>query len=120
MAKKRKTWWVWPPSSSPAVKYDRAAGLAARVADYRAKLLSGDYEIVKGENGHLHVWRKRRTDRSRCGAKTRAGGPCLMRVVPGKARCRLHGGLSTGPITDAGREAIRESNRRRGVARWVV
>lgn len=30
------------------------------------------------------------------------------------SRCRLHGGLSSGPKTEAGREAIRESNRRRG------
>ncbi|WP_428410976.1 HGGxSTG domain-containing protein [Legionella sp.] len=28
-------------------------------------------------------------------------------------RCKLHGGKSTGPRTEAGREAIRNSNRRR-------
>jgi hypothetical protein len=29
-----------------------------------------------------------------------------MRVVPGKRRCRFHGGLSTGPKTKAGRARI--------------
>jgi hypothetical protein len=45
-----------------------------------------------------------------------------MRVVPGKRRCRFHGGMSTGPRTKAGRARIAEVQRRRwkafrGVAR---
>ncbi len=36
-----------------------------------------------------------------------------MRVEPGKRRCRFHGGLSTGPKTDAGRARIAEAQRRR-------
>jgi hypothetical protein len=48
-----------------------------------------------------------------CGAKTRAGRPCRMRVEFGKARCRFHGGLSTGPKTEAGRARIAEAQRRR-------
>jgi len=67
--------------------------------------------------------RQRRTPRSqrpRCGARTRTGGMCRAPVVwceatdePRNGRCRIHGGLSTGPRTDAGKERIRESNRRR-------
>jgi hypothetical protein len=57
--------------------------------------------------------RPRRKDRPVCGAKTRAGRPCRMRVEFGKARCRLHGGLSTGPKTEAGRARIAEAQRRR-------
>jgi hypothetical protein len=57
--------------------------------------------------------RPRRKDRPRCGAKTRAGRPCRMRVEFGKARCRLHGGLSTGPKSEAGRARIAEAQRRR-------
>ncbi|WP_315901688.1 HGGxSTG domain-containing protein [Ruegeria arenilitoris] len=38
-----------------------------------------------------------KSQRPVCGAKTRSGGRCKARVVPGKRRCRLHGGLSTGP-----------------------
>lgn len=69
-------------------------------------------------------WREQQEQRNRtlyapksklplCGAKTRAGGTCKARVVRGMVRCRMHGGLSTGPKTEAGRERIRESNRRR-------
>src|ERR1700751_3463183 len=57
--------------------------------------------------------RPRRKDRPRCGAKTRVGRPCRMRVEFGKARCRLHGGLSTGPKTEAGRARIAVAQRRR-------
>jgi glucans biosynthesis protein len=32
----------------------------------------------------------------RCGAKTRAGSPCLRPAIRGRRRCRLHGGASTG------------------------
>ena len=54
-----------------------------------------------------------------CGAETRAGYPCRGVPVyrspskPGRARCRMHGGRSTGPRTDAGRVAIAASNRGR-------
>ena len=37
-----------------------------------------------------------------CGARTRAGGQCRLRCVPGKGRCRMHGGLSTGPDVGPG------------------
>lgn len=53
----------------------------------------------------------------RCGALTRAGKPCQCKPEEGKRRCRFHGGKSTGPKTEAGREAIRESNRRRAELR---
>lgn len=32
-------------------------------------------------------------------ARTRSGGQCQRHPVPGRTRCRLHGGLSTGPKT---------------------
>jgi hypothetical protein len=32
-----------------------------------------------------------------CGAKTRAGTPCKRRDLYKSGRCKLHGGLSTGP-----------------------
>ena len=55
----------------------------------------------------------KRKFRPKCCAKTRAGGQCIMRVVPGKRRCRFHGGLSTGPKTVEGRARIAEAQRRR-------
>ncbi|QDA56019.1 hypothetical protein FHQ07_01135 [Thermomonas aquatica] len=45
----------------------------------------------------------RKRDRPLCGAKTRKGFPCVRKVVPGKARCPNHGGLSTGPKTAEGK-----------------
>lgn len=51
--------------------------------------------------------------RPECGAKTKAGEPCQAPVVPGKRRCRGHGGLSTGPKSNEGRERIREAQRLR-------
>ena len=32
----------------------------------------------------------------RCGAKTRAAGPCQCPAVRGRTRCRIHGGVSPG------------------------
>ena len=57
--------------------------------------------------------RGRLRGRPLCGAKTRAGGSCKVRAEPGKARCRFHGGKSTGPRTQAGRGRIAEAQRRR-------
>ena len=50
----------------------------------------------------------------RCGAKTRSGTPCAKYPLAGKRRCRLHGGLSTGPKTAAGRARIAAANTRHG------
>ena len=52
--------------------------------------------------------RERRAERPRCGAKCRDGHPCAAPVVwlaghdTPRKRCRMHGGLSTGPRTAAG------------------
>ncbi len=53
---------------------------------------------------------------SRCGAKTRKGTACRCQPIPGRRRCKFHGGLSTGPKTPEGRERIREALRRRSQA----
>jgi hypothetical protein len=44
-----------------------------------------------------------------CGAKTRRAMTCEAPAVKGRRRCRLHGGLSTGPRTAEGRERIRQA-----------
>lgn len=58
---------------------------------------------------------KPRKARPLCGAKARTGNPCQMRVEPGKAKCRLHGGLSTGPKTAEGKASIAAATK----ARWA-
>jgi len=49
--------------------------------------------------------------RPQCGAKTRAGGRCRATPVwdkkrdkPKNGKCRIHGGLSTGPKTELGKQ----------------
>src|ERR1700719_3895242 len=59
------------------------------------------------------TWPSGRKGRRLCGAKTRVGGCCQVRAEPGKARCRFHGGKSTGPKTEAGRSRIAEAQRLR-------
>lgn len=56
-------------------------------------------------------------DRPICGAMTRQLFVCANRVVPGKLRCRFHGGLSTGPKTAEGKERIAQAQRLRW-AKW--
>jgi hypothetical protein len=63
------------------------------------------------EEGHLH--RKvppmakpgpHGKDKQRCGARVRhRSGFCRNWPVPGKTRCRLHGGASTGALTEEGK-----------------
>ena len=55
--------------------------------------------------------------RVRCNAKTRKGTPCKALSCPGKRRCKFHGGRSTGPKTQAGRDAISRAQKARW-ARW--
>jgi len=39
-----------------------------------------------------------------CGAKTRKGTPCKRQDLYPNGRCRMHGGPSTGPITERGKQ----------------
>lgn len=58
------------------------------------------------------------TARPTCGARTRAGTPCRAPGVKDRAtgkrraRCKLHGGLSTGPKTVEGRARCADAARR--------
>ena len=49
----------------------------------------------------------------RCGAKTRNGTSCQCPAMA-NGRCRLHGGLSTGPKTADGIERIRRAVTKHG------
>lgn len=55
--------------------------------------------------------------RQTCKAMTRRGMECLLKSEPGKKRCRLHGGLSTGPKTAEGKARIAEAQRKRWAER---
>lgn len=84
-----------------------AAQDAARAAAFEAKVAA--WQAAEADRAA-----KRRV---RCGAKTRKGTPCRAKSVPGKGRCKFHGGMSTGARTPEGLERIREAQRRRW-ARW--
>jgi len=49
----------------------------------------------------------------RCGAHTRCGGECRQPAMP-NGRCRLHGGVSTGPRTPAGLARSRRAGWKHG------
>lgn len=49
-----------------------------------------------------------------CGAKTRAGTPCKQKAIYQNGRCKFHGGLATGPTTEAGKEQSRINGRKGG------
>ncbi len=49
----------------------------------------------------------------RCGAKTRRGTACRAPAMP-NGRCRMHGGGSTGPRTEAGLARCRRVRYRHG------
>lgn len=46
-----------------------------------------------------------------CGATTRSGTPCKITVLYRNGRCKLHGGMSTGAKTKAGRKRQRDGFR---------
>ena len=63
--------------------------------------------------------------RPQCGARCRDGHPCAAPAVwcaatrrPRNGRCRMHGGLSTGPRTVEGRARVAAATRAANVARW--
>ncbi len=80
--------------------------------------LVAGYDILSGE---IRLWWSRtKQERPQCSARCRNGSLCeappvwdrrLDRSVNG--RCRMHGGLSTGPKSEEGRRRIAESNRAR-------
>lgn len=86
--------------------------LADQLARARREGRSIDYYNANGRF-KLKIGKQPKRLQMRCGAKTRTGTPCEIRVVAGKRRCRLHGGLSTGPKTSEGRARIAQSNQRR-------
>lgn len=51
-----------------------------------------------------------------CGAKTRAGTPCKMQGLFRSGRCKLHGGLSTGPKSAVGKAKSAQNAKRMRVA----
>src|SRR5205085_1391317 len=109
-------------AKAAAVSADRT-GIQRRL---RAAIRSAwDAAIVAQAELDMAMRRKRKGDRLRCGARRRDGHDCGATPVwlrgaltARNGRCRMHGGLSTGPRTDEGKERVREAARRTMVDRW--
>lgn len=54
-------------------------------------------QVIQDDNA------RRASRRVKCGARTRTGSKCKALSVPGKRRCKWHGGCSTGPKSAAGK-----------------
>jgi hypothetical protein len=76
------------------------------------------YQDIDGQI-HRLGWHSPKRERPRCGARTRAGGSCKAPALPEKERCRMHGGLSTGPKTPEGK-ARTLAALKAGFQRWVA
>jgi hypothetical protein len=59
-----------------------------------------------------------RSARPRCGAKTKAGTPCMAQGLK-NGRCAYHGGLSTGPNTPEGLAKCRERGKAQMQRLWA-
>ena len=55
---------------------------------------------------------RRRRSKLKCAARTRRGTACQRKALA-NGRCPSHGGLSTGPKREAGRQRISEAQHRR-------
>lgn len=95
--------------------------MITRMLDDAEKLETGLYEYqFDPKTGTRRLWKKRKPKRPLCGAKCRDGHPCQAPAVSANGRCRLHGGLSTGPKTAEGLARIQASNRWRAMARRIT
>ena len=84
-----------------AITADLLRAERARVATYTAKVDAARVELRSTvDNG------------TTCGARCRDGHACRAPRVPGRRRCRMHGGLSTGPRTPEGMARALEALRR--------
>ena len=93
--------WLVCPATRDLTCSDPTCGAGGKCKSLAELGLAGDRSPLQ------------RRERPRCGAKTRKGVPCLVRVEPGKRRCRFHGGLSTGPRTAEGKARIAAAQRMR-------
>lgn len=81
-------------------------------------------EMLPSADVKVRFRRVQRPDRPRCGARCRDGHACMAAAVwdavrdrPANGRCKLHGGLSTGPKTPEGKRRCAEGRRAYWAAR---
>jgi hypothetical protein len=81
----------------------------------------GERRAYRDIDGKVHMLGHHppKRERPRCGARTRAGETCKAPALPEKERCRMHGGLSTGPKTPESK-ARTLAALKAGFQRWVA
>lgn len=87
-------------------------------AAFRAEYITeGMAPLLAAERERRLQWLKKRLQKpirhSTCDARNRKGTACRNKPIPGKRRCRFHGGLSTGPKTAEGKARIAAATRQR-------
>ncbi|MCJ1900966.1 helix-turn-helix transcriptional regulator [Paracoccus versutus] len=97
-------WVIWPISIRDTCARDGLLSPAKRMAALAEAQLAAFKAREAARAGKRRVI---------CGAKTRKGTPCKAKSIPGKRRCKFHGGMSTGARTPEGRERCREAVIRR-------
>ena len=116
---------------TPIVSVLAELGVPADELEWLTRRASAGYKRAGRRLVNLLHWRllppspkaPPKASRPRCRARTRAGGKCKAPLVWDRQRgtlrprCRMHGGLSTGPRTAEGRQRCREAAVRRW-ARW--
>ncbi len=60
------------------------------------------------EERKLDTWSMHQSPR--CGAKTRAGTPCMSPAVKGKKRCRMHGGAAGSGAPKGNKNALKHGH----------
>ena len=87
---------------------DRARKIGHSAKDARQKAVELKQQQDAQERARLRELRKQP-----CGARTRAGHPCRRKGLGRGGRCPNHGGMSTGPKTEVGRQRIAAAQRDR-------
>ena len=92
-------------SAAPELSGTSRACAGTRITPATPECLPASQARAGANNsGRLIAGNKANQARVICGAKRRRDGqPCQALSVPGKLRCKWHGGASTGPKTDDGR-----------------
>ena len=103
----------------------RSLALTSLLAERdRRRAAALDAQRKRREAATARKVRPKTDARPRCGARCRSGRPCVAPAVwlpgaskPRNGRCRMHGGLSTGPRTAEGRARVRAAIQASNAAR---
>lgn len=102
----------WFPPTAAEIRAEQLALQRQDMAECTARWRSwGERRLYRDLDGKVQElgWHAPKRERDRCGAKTRTGEPCKAPALPEKDRCRMHGGLSTGPKSLKGKTRTQRS-----------